>query len=337
MAARTLRKSAWQTCAISALLVLACAGCAPVSFLITPVSGSRELQEHVVSRESAWADRKIALIDVDGVLSNMRESSMLGGIGDNPVARFKERLDHAASDAKVAALVLRINSPGGGVTASDLMYGELRRFREKTGKPIIASMLDTAASGGYYIACAADKIYACPTTVTGSIGVIMITPDLSGLMGRLGVEANVIKSGAMKDAGSPFRPMNDQDRTLYQNMINAMYERFLDVVAASRTRLTREQIRALADGRVYLAPAAKENGLIDEIGSLDQAIAAAKSAAGIAEKSVKVVQYALPHAHQPNIYAEAPGRGGDINLINVELPRWLHGASPEFLYLWSGN
>lgn len=328
---RTIRCGLALGVAIAALLA---AGCAPGGLLITPVSASRALQEKVVSRESVWAERKIALLDVDGVLTNARPSSLLGSEGDNPVARFKEKLDKAARDERVDAVVLRINSPGGGVTASDLMYNEVKSFRQRTGKPVIACMLDLAASGGYYIACAADRIYAHPTTVTGSIGVIMITPDLTGLMSKVGVQTNVIKSGDMKDAGSPFRPMRDQDRQLYQNLINSMYERFLDVVAAARTSLTRDQIRTLADGRVYLAPDARQKGLIDEIGTLQDAIGAAKTAAKV-EKPVLVVQYSLGHVYRQNVYAEAPGGPGPINLINVELPKWLNGASPEFLYLWA--
>jgi protease-4 len=316
------------------LAAMLASGCSPGSFLITPVYGSRALQEKVVARESVWAERKIALVDVDGVLTNARQSSLLGSEGDNPVARFKEKLDKAARDERVEAVVLRINSPGGGVTASDLMFNEIKSFRQRTGKPVIACMLDTAASGGYYIACAADRIYAHPTTVTGSIGVIMITPDLTGLMSKVGVQTNVIKSGEMKDAGSPFRPMREQDRQLYQNLINSMYERFLDVVAAARTSLTRDQIRTLADGRVYLAPDAREKGLIDEIGTLQDAIGAAKTAAKV-DRPVLVVQYSLAHNYRQNVYAEAPGAPAQVNLINVELPKWLNGASPEFLYLWA--
>lgn len=311
------------------------AGCSPGSFVVTPISADRALQEHVVARESIWATHKIALIDVEGVLTNARGASLLGGTSDNPVATFKEKLDKAARDPRVAAIVLRINSPGGGVTASDLMYSELLRFRESTQRPVVASMLDTAASGGYYIACAADRIFAMPTTVTGSIGVIMITPDLSGLMSRVGVQANVIKSGAMKDAGSPFREMSEADRALYQSMINAMYERFVEVVAKSRKDLSRERIRELADGRVYLAPAAKVNGLIDEIGGLPEALASAKTAAKLGDQPVIVVQYAVSYAHRPNIYAESPPAGPQVNMVNVVLPDWLSGVSAGFHYLWS--
>lgn len=310
-------------------------GCGPTSLLITPVSASQRLVEEVVVRESAWAGKKIALLTVDGLLQNARPASLLGGEGENPVALFKEMLDQAAADEQVKAIVVRINSPGGGVTASDLMYTELRGFREKTHKPTVASLLDVAASGGYYVACAADKIYACPTTVTGSIGVIMMLPDFSGTMQKLGIRANTIKSGALKDAGSPFRELRDEERTLFQAMIDQMYARFLEVVGRSRTNLPAERLRELADGRVYLAPEAKRHGLIDEIGTLEDALAAAKRAAGLENEKILVVRYDRPLKHRPNVYAQNDNPPAQVNLINVSLPAWLSDPAPQFLYLWA--
>jgi protease-4 len=307
-----------------------------MSFLITPVPSDPELREHVVRRESIFALNKIAVIEAEGVLRNDRPSSLLGGTGENPVVVFKEKLDKAASDPHVRAIVLRINSPGGGVTASDIMHSELVAFRRRTGKPVVASMLDIAASGGYYIACAADRIYAQPTTVTGSIGVIMLTPEFTGTMQKLGIEVNVIKSGELKDAGSPFRDMEPQDRAVFEKIIMTMYERFLDVVLAGRPQLTPERLRELADGRVYLAPDAQEQGLVDEIGSLDDAIACAKLRAGLGKSPVLVVQYAVSHAHRPNIYAETPGTGNtQVNLIHISAPELFSGSTPQFLYMWS--
>lgn len=316
-------------------LLLALAGCTPMSFLITPVPRSQELEEHEISRDSIWADKKIALIEVDGVLRNARDWSPLGPPGENPVSLFKEKLDQAADDDKVKAIVVRINSPGGGVTATDLMYTELRRFREQTNKPVIASMLDVAASGGYYVACAADRIYAHPTTVTGSIGVIMVVPDFSGTMRKLGIRANIIKSADLKDAGSPFREMSEEERAVFQRMIDAMHARFLKVVAEARRAIDETRLSALADGRVFLAPEAKEQGLIDELGTLHDALAGAKSAAGLDGKPVIVVEYARPRLHRPNVYARASDVPVQVNLVNVELPAWLEGPSPQFMYIWA--
>lgn len=316
-------------------LFLALAGCAPVSFLITPVPHAKDLVESEVIRESIWANQKVALLDVDGLLRNERDRSLLGSPGENPVSLFKEKLDKAAADDRVKAVIVRINSPGGSVTATDLMFTELRRFKQKTGKPVIASMLDVAASGGYYIACAADRIYAHPTTVTGSIGVVMVAPEFSGTMGKLGIRANIIKSSELKDAGSPFREMTENDRALFQRLIDKMYERFLSVVAAARSGISEQRLNEIADGRVYLAAEAKAQGLVDEIGTLHDALAAAKTAAGLGEKPVIVVEYARPLLHRPNVYAHAPGVPAQVNLINVELPAWLKSPAPQFMYLWA--
>ena len=303
--------------------------------MITPAPRNQNLVECELARDSRWKNDKIVLLDVDGMLRNARERSLLGLTGDNPVSLFKEKLDKAAKDDHVKALVLRINSPGGGVTACDLMYTELLRFKQQTRKPVIASMLDVGASGAYYIACAADRIYAHPTTVTGSIGVIMVVPDFSGTMDKLGIRANVIKSGALKDLGSPLREMNETDRAVLQGMIDNMHRRFLRVVAAGRKGIDPQRVEQLADGRVYLAPLARQEGLIDELGTLHDALLEAKRAAGLDGKPIVVVEYARPLSHRPNVYAHTPDLPTQVNLVNLELPWWLEGSSPAFMYLWA--
>lgn len=310
-------------------------GCGPTSFLITPVSANPALEEVVVQRESVWASKRIAIIELEGVLTNQRKRTLLGVSEANPVVEFKERLDAAAADKRVKAVVLRINSPGGGVTASDLMYQEVAAFRERTKKPVIACMMDVAASGGYYVACAADEIYAQPTTVTGSIGVIMITIDVSKGLDYLGIRPNVIKSGALKDAGSPFREMRDEDRKVFQAMIDQMYERFFWVVSKSRKTISEGDLRKLCDGRVFLAKDAKELGLVDQIGSLNDALWAAKRAAGIEHKNVVVVQYGRSMSYRPNVYAQAPQAPAEIvNNFYLDIPSWMTSGGPQFMYLW---
>lgn len=324
--------------ALSAALSLtlaAVSGCGPTSLLITPVPADRGLVEHEVSRESFWARDKVLLLDLDGVITSTSRPSILGLPPQNPVSVFKEKLDKAGRDRRMRAVVLRINSPGGGVTASDLMYTELRRFKEETELPVVAVLMDTAASGGYYVACAADRIVAHPTTVTGSIGVIMVTPDLSGAMSKIGVRANIIKSGPMKDAGSPFRAMSETDRAVFQAMIDNMYERFLAVVAAGRPHLEAAQVRQLADGRVFLGPQARADGLVDELGTVQDAIRVAKEAAGLDDTPVVVVAYARSIDHRPNVYAERPPGAPSVQLVNIELPDWLRDPAPQFLYLWA--
>lgn len=312
-------------------------GCGNMSFLVTPVPAAPELREHELLRESIFASDRVAVLDVHGLISNSRAASLIGPEGDNPVVMLKEKLDLAERDNRVKAVVLRINSPGGTVTGSDLMYSELQAFRRRTGKPVVACMLDMATSGGYYIACAADRIYAHPTTVTGSIGVIMITPNLTGLMNKIGVDVNVFKSGELKDAGSPFRDMTERDRRVLQNIIDQMYERFFAVVRAARRNVPEEQLRGLADGRVYYAGEAKESGLVDEIGGLFDAVREARRLAGIDGRKIVVVEYARDYEYRPNIYAQAPlpAGGAQVNLLNLDLPDSLlpHGA--QFMYLWS--
>jgi protease-4 len=129
--------------------------------------------------------------------------------------------------------------------------------------------------------------------------------------------------------------MSETDRAIFQGMIDAMYARFLDVVAAGRSRIDPQRLKQLADGRVYLAPQAREEGLIDEVGTLHDAVKAAKRAAGLQGKPIVVVEYARPHAHRPNVYAQARDLPPQVNLVNVELPAWLTEPSPKFMYLWA--
>lgn len=335
---RPARFGAAQTRTATMLLALFIAplvGCGNMSLLITPVPTRQALEEHVLRRESAFASDRIAILDVDGLLSNARERPMIGPAGDNPVAVFKEKLDRAAADSRVKAVVVRINSPGGTVTASDLMFHELRAFKARTGKPVVAAMLDVAASGGYYIACAADEIVAHPTTVTGSIGVIMVLPEMSGLMGKIGVRTNVFKSGEMKDAGSPFREMGDAERAILQGLIDDMYERFVKVVRSGRPSIAEDRVRSIADGRIYTATQALEHRLIDRIGTLEDAISAARMRAGLVDRRVVIVQYARPLAYRANVYAAAPDGPAQVNYVNVDVGELLTPTAPQFMYLWA--
>ena len=333
----TRRRAAFTTASISAAaaLLIMLTGCGPTSFMITPVRADRKLEEHVVLREAPLATQKIALIDVEGVLKNDRGGSLLGVQDENPVALFKEKLDRAARDARVKAIVLRINSPGGTVTASDLMYQEVLRFKQCTGKPVIASMLDVAASGGYYLACAADKIYAQPTTLTGSIGVIMLLPGVAGTMEKIGLSMRIFKSGDLKDASALFREMSPRDREMFNDLVARMYARFLNAVQDGRPELDEEHLRAVADGRVFLGPEAHEQGLVDEVGGIYEAVGAAKAAAGLCEENVLVVEYARPWGYRANVYARSDQPAPQVNMVNIQLPDWLTSPAPQMMYIWA--
>ncbi len=309
-------------------------GCAPTGFKIMPIPVDRTLKEQELLRDPGWVSDKIALIDVDGVIVN-RHSGHMFSEGEHPVSLLLEKFAAAQRDRAVKAVVLRINSPGGSVTASELMHEEITRFK-KTGKPVVAMMMDVAASGGYYIACACNDLIAYPSTVTGSIGVIMQTVDLSGTLAKLGVSTDAITSGPRKGAGSPLRPMSTEDRALFQAVIDEMFQRFVDVVDEGRPDLSRERILELADGRIYTARQAHEAGLVDRIGNLRDAIKRAKELAGL--KRARVVTYQRPLSWHPNIYAQAPGmqrNGASINLINLSWPSWLRPGEVQFMYLWS--
>ncbi len=305
-------------------------GCAPKGLLIIPVSPNQTVREETLENAGFLAP-KIAVIDIDGLIVNTSSPTLLGG-GEHPVSFLVEKLDRAASDKRVKAVVLRINSPGGGVTASELMHTEIKRFRERTGKPIVTVMMDVAASGGYYIACATDEIIAHRSTVTGSIGVIIQLFDVTGTMAKIGITPTILRSGDLKGGGSPFKKLSDADRAVFQGLIDHMYGEFVKVVVDGRPGLTESRVRELADGRVYTAPQALDNGLIDGIGTVRDAVTAAKHRAGIAKASVVI--YHRPFVHTPNIYAKSPV-GGDINIINVQLPSWLKGHSARCMYLWA--
>ena len=315
-------------------------GCGPGAFLVQPVSPKKILKEAVVHRDPGiFVFDKIAIVDMDGVIVNSSDTGLIG-TGENPVSIYMEKLQKAARDKDVKAVVLRINSPGGTVSGSDLMYHELIEFRKHTKKPVIACILDVGASGGYYLACGSDGIVASPACVTGSIGTIMQTVSFAGTMKILGIRAEAIKSGELKDMGSPFKDLEPKEREVLKGLIMHFYGNFLDVVQKARPKLARAKLEQLADGRVFTAQEAKKVGLIDRIGYLPDAIRWAKELAGVTKG--KVVIYHRPVGYKPNFYASAETLHDKPALINIDLPRWLRSEGPQFLYLWqvgdlSGN
>jgi len=316
------------------LLVLAgmVAGCKPSALLIQPVSSNRGIKERIIQRDAGWfVSDKIAVVDVDGLMVNGRRSGLLGG-GENPVSLFVEKLDRARHDKDVKAVVLRLNTPGGTVAASDAMYHTLLEFKNKSKKPVVGCMLGTAASGGYYLACGCDGIVAQPSCVTGSIGTIMQTVSFAGTMEKLGIKAVAIKSGALKDLASPMKELRADEKEVLQEIITQFYEQFLAVVRQGRKELKPDKLRKLADGRVFTAKEAMKEGLIDRIGYPKDAIAWAKEMAGVGKS--KVVIYQRPIGYKPNVYGSALNPIEVGALVNVELPYWLRAEGPQFLYLW---
>ncbi len=274
---------------------------------------------------------KILLVQLDGVLSEEPQSASFFSAGESRIARLREELDRARNDPSVRALLLRVNSPGGTASASDIIYSEIARFKKERGIPVVAQLMGVAASGGYYVALAADHIVAQPTTVTGSIGVIFGGVNLAGLMEKIGVENQTLVSGPYKDAGSMTRRMSPEERMQLQSVLDDLFERFVTVVAQGRSELDAEAIARLADGRIYSAVQALESGLVDEIGDLSDAVAAAEKAAGLG--SSRVVTYHRPREYRKNLYSVA-APAGDFDFGWA--PAWSRLLpSPAFLYLWT--
>lgn len=223
---------------------------------------------------SPMIDDKIAIIRITGIIL---ESS-------NTI----EELEKYNQNPSVKAIILRIDSPGGGVVPSQEIYEEVKKIKDEGKKKIIVSMGSVAASGGYYIASASDRIVANPGTLTGSIGVIMELANFEGLLNKIGVESVVVKSGELKDIGSPFRKMNERERSLLQKVLDDIHTQFIDAVASGRA-LKKEDVELLADGRVFTGRQAKEVGLVDDLGNLQDAIKVAADIVGIKGKP-KIVE-----------------------------------------------
>jgi protease-4 len=264
---------------------------------------------------------------------------MIGSLGRNSLfnregdilSQVYYRLQKAAADPLVRGIILRLDTPGGDVTSSDILYREIVKFKAKTGLPVVALMMGVAASGGYYAASACDEIVAHPSTITGSIGVISVFPNISGLMAKVGVEVKVIKSGELKDAGSPFRGLSPEEQKVFQGIINEMYENFLKVVLSRKPgAFSLDELRGLADGRIYTAGQALKLKLIDQIGYFDDALARTLARAKI--KAARVVAYTYYPKRQTNLYAAElePPSFFESKSIADALP----SLRPGFYYLW---
>jgi protease-4 len=300
------------------LLLLLSAGCTFLKVSIT--EEVQPLTERVISGEGR---DKILLLDLAGFISSQDRDPSLGGRKQpGLLARVREELDRARADSSVKAVVLRINSPGGGVTASDVLYHELKQFKRDTGVKILAHIMDIGTSGAYYAALAADRITAQPTSVTGSIGVIMFRLDATGLMQKVGVQSIEISSGDRKGMGSPFRALAPEERAIFQNIIDSLDDRFVGIVAEAR-KIPVDAVKKLADGRIYTSREARDAGLIDGIGYLDDALAEARKLANLERASV--VTYFRPGEYRANLYS--------LNLINIDMGV-LAEPGTHFLYVW---
>lgn len=256
---------------ISAILLIAV-----LSFVVSLLSGKNS-EEKVIA---APTDR-VAVINIGGtIVSGDPGENIWGKATGASSGRLMREIREAAADSSVKALVLRIDSPGGSVTAAEEVGRELKRFKETTNKPIITSMGDSAASAAYWLAAYSDTIYANPSTLTGSIGVYMPYMNTQELFQKIGIYTTKIKSGQYKDIMSSDRPMTPEEQQILQNMINQMFEEFVGVIAEGR-KMDVAKVKSLADGRVYTGRQAQALGLVDELGNYYDALGAAGKAIGV--------------------------------------------------------
>ncbi|MDG1844382.1 MAG: signal peptide peptidase SppA [Nitrospinaceae bacterium] len=301
------------------------------SCALIKVSPQIESFEEIVVEEGS-AVEKILLIDIDGPISNRPKKTLVGFRSDTGmVDRIREILKKAEKDKNIKGILLRVNSPGGTVTSSDIIYHEIKSFKERFKVKVYVSVIDVAASGGYYVALAGDRIMVHPTSLVGSIGVLALKLNLESLMDKVGVEWEVVKSSQKKDFMSPFRPLTKEERVLFQETIDRYYDRFVDLVVLNRDGLDVKEVRALADGRVYNARQALNNHLVDSIGYLKDLVELAKKE--LDQPDLKVVTYSRPREYKSNYYSSM-GSTPKINLINLDLGFDWNQISPQFLFLW---
>jgi protease-4 len=308
---------------ISFLLLAACSPHFHLDFL-----GKERIEE--VTLVESQVKEKILLLDIAGLISSTLNYGILDREGDI-LSQVFYRLQKASEDHTVKGVILRLDTPGGEVTASDILYHEILNFRNKTGAPVLALMMGIAASGGYYIASACDYIIAHPSTLTGSIGVISIFPNLAELFDKVGIHVQVIKSGELKDSGSVFREMTDKEKAVFQGIINDYYQKFLDAVyQARKDSLTLENLKKIADGRVYTASQAQEARLIDEVGYFDRALKKILELAGI--QQANVIAYTYYPKRKTNIYAASLKVQNPLE--SKSLQEIIQSLKSGFYYLW---
>ena len=283
-------------------------------------AGQGKPYQEAVVREGP-ADSKIVMVNLQGI--------MYGEQAENVYRQLKM----AGEDRSVKALILRVNSPGGPISASDDVYQQIRRYRAEKGKPVVAFMQNVAASGGYYASAACDEIVAEPTAITGSIGVLMTHFVFAELLeNKLGILPVFLTMGEKKDWPSSFRAPSDQElQYVRDRLLTPAYERFVEVVAEGRQKvLSADQARKLADGSIYVAAQAKDAGLIDKVGYLDDAIAEAKTLAGI--QRAQVVEY-----HRPFSWIGMLNAKKNASVFTLDRSKLYEMGTPEILYLWNAG
>ena len=305
-------------------------GCAYIKIPLFP--SLEPLEEKVLEGKG---EAKILLVDISGIISEKKGSSGLGQAQKiSLVARIKEELQKAEGDSSIAGVIIKINSPGGSVTATDIIYHELMQYKKQTGDRIVACLTGTATSGAYYVASAADEIIAHPTSIAGSIGVIAVKFNVEKLLSKIGIKEETIKSGEKKDIWSPFRPSTLEEKDIIQTVIDTLHERFVSVVFEGRKPLlSKEEVERLADGRIFTADQALEVKLIDRIGYLDDVMKEMKRSLDL--KEARLITYHRPGSYTGTIYSVLPDTSKkEINLIAINGDGLSPLSGTQFMYLW---
>lgn len=322
-----MKPSTWMIAMLSIAMIFC--GCATPRITLFS-DASDPLREVILD---GTAKDKILVIPITGVITDSPRSRIMRtmpGVVQEVVAHLRR----AEKDDRVKAVLLKIDSPGGTITASDILYHEITSFKQRSGKKVVVCMMNLATSGGYYVSLPADVIMAHPTTVTGSIGVILIRPEVAGLMEKIGVNVQVSKSGKNKDMGSPFRPVTPAEEHMLQELADTLGRRFVDLVKQHR-KLDGQRLDAVADARIFLADAAVAAGLVDKIGYLQDAIAEAKQIADL-DADARVVAYRRTDYPDDNIYNTlTSGTRGDLRpLVDMGPVGDLLALDAGFYYLW---
>jgi protease-4 len=299
---------------------------------IRPDNTASRLQQIVISG-NAQGPNKIAVIGIDNLMVN-RNLSGLGSMGENPVALFREKLNALALDPSVKALVLRIDTPGGGVNASDLMSHELEIFKASRNIPVVACIMSVGTGGGYYLASFADHIVAQPSSIVGGIGVILNTYNLEDTLGQFNVVSIPVKAGEKIDIASPQRTMEEGEREILQGIADAMHARFIAQV--QRTRPGIGNGSPLFDGRVIIGLAAQKASLVDQIGYPDDAISAAMQMAKVTPDAA-VVMLRRDNDRAYTVLDKTPNTPTTSSIIPLNIPGLDRSALPTFLYLWQAD
>jgi protease-4 len=290
-----------------------------------PSASAAVYDEEYVSGEGP---DKVAVVPVEGTIASS-DTTVQGVQPTVTPEGLADALRQAKEDPAVAAVVLEVNSPGGGVTASDEMHQSILDFKKQTDKPVVVSMGDTAASGGYYISTAADRIVANETTLTGSLGVFIPLLNFSTAAQKYGVTQEYVKSGEFKTMGSPWKELTPKEREIFQSIVNEEYNRFVKVIVEGR-HLSEDRVREIADGRVYSGEQAKKLGLVDSLGELDEAAKVSENLANIDEATV--VRYVQPQSFTDQLLARlAPQKPETLQLAD-EAGLTLE-PKPYYLYL----